>query len=193
MAPKPQALTLRRKCRRACCLCALIALAIAGGAAAAWLFAPVPIGAVLTGVAGFALALCAVVGVSWVKYARRYYASARAAQFPCVYLHTNLSVTFYAAEADKLARFVRETEALPPLSARHTREEREARRRQAAEIKNRTLGGAKSLAYPPVCPADLAALSGKKIILLRRTYAENRALFGHCGIFADNEPIFAEE
>lgn len=63
----------------------------------------------------------------------------------------------------------------------------------AKNIKARTLGDAQTVSYPAVCPADLAALQNKKCVLLRKTYAENRAVFDYCGVFAAQQPLIADE
>ena len=83
--------------------------------------------------------------------------------------------------------------ALAPLPERYTREQWQQRSDAAKDIRVRTLGDAPSVSYPAVSPADLAALQNKKCVLLRRTYAENRAVFDYCGIFAAALPLVADE
>ena len=185
--------TLRAERNTVCALCAFVFLLFAGAALAGWLAAPFPVGAVLTGVAAFVLVFTGILSIGWVKYARRFYAAAKSATYPAALLGENLSVTFYAADAEKVAAYLREGAALAPLPKRYTREQWSERSDTAKDIKARTLGDTQTVSYPAVCPADLAALQNKKCVLLRKTYAENRAVFDYCGVFAAQQPLIADE
>lgn len=167
--------TLRAERNMVCTLCAVIFLVFAGAAAAGWLAAPFPVGAVLTGVAAFVLVFTGILSVSWVKYARRYYAAAKSAAYPAALLDENLSVTFYAADAEKVAAYLRENAAVPPLPARYTREQWLERSQRMKELKERALGGCGSAGYPPLSPADLAEIAGKTIVMRTETYETLRA------------------
>lgn len=170
-----------------CALCAVIFLAFAGAAVAGWLAAPFPIGAVLTGVAAFVLVFTGILSVSWARYARRYYLAAKSPEFPAALLDDNLSVTFYAADAEKAAAYLRERAAVPPLPARYTREEWQERSQRLKEIKEKTLGGCASACFAALAPADLAAISGKTMFLRAETRATYRAFLDNSAIGAANK------
>lgn len=183
---KPKKHTLKAERNMVCALCAVIFLAFAGAAVAGWLAAPFPIGAVLTGVAAFVLVFTGILSVSWARYARRYYVAAKSAEFPAALLDDDLSVTFYAADAEKVAAYLRERAAVPPLPARYTREEWLERSQRLKEIKEKTLGGCASLGYAALAPADLAAISGKTVFLRAETRATYRAFLDSSAIGAAN-------
>lgn len=185
--------TLRAERNMVCALCAAVFLVFAGAALAGWLAAPFPVGAVLTGVAAFVLLFTGILSGSWVKYAKRYYAAATSPDYPTAIIGEGLTVTFCAVSPEKAAAYLREGAALPPLPERYTREQWSERSDAAKDIKARTLGDAQTVSYPAVCPADLAALQNKKCVLLRKTYAENRAVFDYCGVFAAQQPLIADE
>ena len=185
--------TLRAERNMVCALCAIIFLVFAGAALAGWLAAPFPIGAVLTGVAAFALLFCGLLAGGWIRYTRRFYALAASPDCPAAIVGGGLCVTFCAASPEQAAAYLRESAALPPLPERYTREQRSARSDAAKDIRARTLGSAKTFVFPAVCPADLAALQNKTCVLWRGTYAEYRAVFDRCGIFAAHAPLFADE
>lgn len=178
--------TLRAERNMICALCAVIFLAFAGAAVAGWLAAPFPIGAVLTGVAAFVLVFTGILSVSWARYARRYYLAAKSAEFPAALLDDDLSVTFYAADAEKVAAYLRERAALPPLPARYTREEWQERSQRLKEIKEKTLGCCASACYAALAPADLAAITGKTVLLRAETRATYRAFLDSSAISAAN-------
>lgn len=79
---KTKKLTLRAERNMVCALCAFVFLLFAGAALAGWLAAPFPVGAVLTGVAAFVLVFTGILSIGWVKYARRFYAAAKAPHTP---------------------------------------------------------------------------------------------------------------
>ena len=184
---KPKKHTLKAERNMICALCAVIFLAFAGAAVAGWLAAPFPIGAVLTGVAAFVLVFTGILSVSWARYARRYYVAAKSPEFPAALLDDDLSVTFYAADAEKVAAYLRERAAVPPLPARYTREEWQERSQRLKEIKEKTLGGCASLGYAALAPADLAAISGKTVFLHAETRATYRAFLDSSAIGAANK------
>ena len=183
---KPKKHTLKAERNMVCALCAVIFLAFAGAAVAGWLAAPFPIGAVLTGVAAFVLVFTGILSVSWARYARRYYLAAKSAEFPAALLDDDLSVTFYAADAEKAAAYLRERAAVPPLPARYTREEWQERSQRLKEIKEKTLGGCAGLGYAALAPADLAAISGKTVFLRAETRATYRAFLDNSAFGAAN-------
>ena len=183
---KPKKHTLKAERNMVCALCAVIFLAFAGAAVAGWLAAPFPIGAVLTGVAAFVLVFTGILSVSWARYARRYYLAAKSAEFPAALLDDDLSVTFYAADAEKVAAYLRERAAVPPLPARYTREEWQERSQRLKKIKEKTLGGCASLGYAALAPADLAAITGKTVFLRAETRATYRAFLDSSAIGAAN-------
>ena len=185
--------TLRAERNIVCALCAAVFLVFAGAALAGWLAAPFPIGAVLTGVAAFVLLFTGILSGGWIKYAKRFYATAASPDYPCAIIGEGLTVTFCAASPEKAAAYLSESAALPPLPERYTREQWLKRSDAAKDIKARTLGNAQTVAYSAVSPADLAALQNKKCVLLRRTYAENRAVFDYSGAFAAQPPLIADE
>ena len=185
--------TLRTERNMVCALCAIVFLVFAGAAIAGWVAAPFPVGAVLSGVAAFALLFTGILSISWVKYAKRYYAIAASPDYPTAIIGEGLTVTFCAVSPEQAAAYLREIAALPPLPKRYTREQWQQRSDAAKDIRAHTLGDAKTAAYPAVCPADLAALQNKKCVLLRKTYAENRAVFDYCGVFAANPPLIADD
>lgn len=185
--------TLRAERNIVCALCAIIFLVFAGAAIAGWIAAPFPVGAVLTGVAAFVLLFTGILSGSWIKYAKRFYAAAASPDYPTAIIGEGLTVTFCAVSPEKAAAYLREGAALPPLPKRYTREQWLQRSDAAKDIKARTLGDAPSVSYPTICPADLATLQNKKCVLLRRTYAENRAVFDYCGAFAAQQPFLADE
>lgn len=176
-----------------CALCAVALLVFAGAAIAGWIAAPFPIGAVLTGVAAFVLLFTGILSGGWIKYAKRYYALATSPDYPTAIIGEGLTVTFCAVSPEKAAAYLREGAALAPLPKSYTREQWQQRSDAAKNIKARTIGNAKTVSYAAVCPADLAALQNKKCVLLRKTYAENRAVFDYCGIFAAQQPLIADE
>lgn len=184
---KPKKHALKAERNMVCALCAVIFLAFAGAAVAGWLAAPFPIGAVLTGVAAFVLVFTGILSVSWARYARRYYLAAKSAEFPAALLDDDLSVTFYAADAEKVAAYLRERAAVPPLPARYTREEWQERSQRLKEIKEKTLGGCASLGYAALAPADLAAITGKTVFLRAETRATYRAFLDSSAIGAANK------
>lgn len=183
---KPKKHTLKAERNMVCALCAVLFLAFAGAAVAGWLAAPFPIGAVLTGVAAFVLVFTGILSVSWAKYARRYYLAAKSPEFPAAMLDDNFTVTFYAADAEKAAAYLRERAAVPPLPARYTREEWQERSQRLKEIKEKTLGGCASLGYAALAPADLAAITGKTVFLRAETRATYRAFLDSSAIGAAN-------
>lgn len=183
---KPKKHTLKAERNMVCALCAVIFLAFAGAAVAGWLAAPFPIGAVLTGVAAFVLVFTGILSVSWARYARRYYVAAKSGEFPAALLGDDLSVTFYAADAEKAAAYLRERAAVPPLPARYTREEWQERSQRLKEIKEKTLGGCASLGYAALALADLAAITGKTVFLRAETRATYRAFLDSSAIGAAN-------
>lgn len=185
--------TLRAERNMVCALCAVALLVFAGAAIAGWIAAPFPIGAVLTGVAAFVLVFTGILSGSWVKYAKRFYATATSPDHPTAIIGEGLTVTFCAVSPEKAAAYLREGAALAPLPKSYTREQWQQRSNAAKDIKARTIGNAKTVSYSAVCPADLAALQNKKCVLLRKTYAENRAVFDYCGIFAAQQPLIADE
>lgn len=185
--------TLRAERNMVCALCAIVFLVFAGAAIAGWIAAPFPVGAVLTGVAAFVLLFTGILSGSWIKYAKRFYAAAVSPDYPCAIIGEGLSVTFCAVSPEKAAAYLREGAALPPLPKRYTREQWLQRSDASKEIKARTLGDAQTVCYSAVSPADLAALQNKKCVLLRKTYAENRAVFDYCGVFAAQQPLIADE
>ena len=184
---KTKKLTLRAERNMVCALCAFVFLIFAGAALAGWLFAPFPVGAVLTGVAAFVLVFTGILSIGWVKYARRFYAAAKSAAYPAALLGENLSVTFYAADAEKVAAYLRESAAVPPLPARHTREQWLERSQRMKEIREKTLGGCASLGYAALAPADLAAITGKTVFLHAETRATYRAFLDSSAIGAANK------
>lgn len=184
---KPKKHTLKAERNMVCALCAVIFLAFAGAAVAGWLAAPFPIGAVLTGVAAFVLVFTGILSVSWARYARRYYLAAKSPEFPAALLGDDLSVTLYAADAEKVAAYLRERAAVPPLPARYTREEWQERSQRLKEIKEKTLGGCASLGYAALAPADLAAITGKTVFLHAETRATYRAFLDSSAIGAANK------
>lgn len=183
---KPKKHSLKAERNMVCALCAAVFSVFAGAAVAGWLAAPFPIGAVLTGVAAFVLVFTGILSVSWAKYARRYYTAAKSAEFPAAFLGENLSVTFYAADAEKVAMYLRERAAVPPLPERYTREQWQERSQRLKDIKEKTLGNAKTISYPAVCAADLAAISGKIVFLRAETRATYRAFLDHSAFGASN-------
>lgn len=183
---KPKKHTLKAERNMVCALCAVIFLAFAGAAVAGWLAAPFPIGAVLTGVAAFVLVFTGILSMSWARYARRYYVAAKSPEFPAALLGDDLSVTLYAADAEKVAAYLRERAAVPPLPARYTREEWQERSQRLKEIKEKTLGGCASLGYAALAPADLAAITGKTVFLRAETRATYRAFLDSSAIGAAN-------
>ena len=185
--------TLRAERNIVCALCAVIFLVFAGATIAGWLAAPFPIGAVLTGVAAFVLVFTGILSGGWIKYAKRYYALAASPDHSTAIIGEGLTVTFCAVSPEKAAAYLREGAALAPLPVRYTREQWQQRSNAAKDIKARTIGDAKTVSYSAVCPADLAALQNKKCVLLRKTYAENRAVFDYCGVFAAQQPLIADE
>lgn len=185
--PKIRKYTLRTERNIVCALCAVIFLAFAGAAVAAWLAAPFPIGAVLTFVAAFVLLFTGILAAGWVRYARRYYLAAKSGEFPAALLDDDLSVTFYAADAEKVAAYLRERATVPPLPARHTREEWQERSQRLKEIKEKTLGDCASLGYAALAPADLATITGKTVFLRAETRATYRAFLDSSAIGAANK------
>ena len=185
--------TLRAERNIVCALCAVIFLVFAGATIAGWIAAPFPIGAVLTGVAAFVLVFTGILSGGWIKYAKRYYALAASPDHPTAIIGEGLTVTFCAVSPEKAAAYLREGAALAPLPVRYTREQWQQRSNAAKDIKARTIGDAKTVSYSAVCPSDLAALQNKKCVLLRKTYAENRAVFDYCGVFAAQQPLIADE
>ena len=183
--------TIRAERNIVCALCAAIFLVFAGAAIAGWLAAPFPVGAVLTGVAAFALLFTGILAGSWIKYAKRFYALAASPDYPAAIIGEGLGVTFCAVPPKKAAAYLSESAALPPLPKRYTREQWQERSKTAKDIKARTLGPI--VCYPAVSPADLATLQNKKCVLLRKTYAEHRAAFDYCGAFAAQQPLIADE
>ena len=185
--------TLRAERNMVCALCAIVFLVFAGAAIAGWIAAPFPVGAVLTGVAAFVLLFTGILSGSWIKYAKRFYAAAVSPDYPCEISGEGLTGTFCAVSPETAAAYLREGAALAPLPVRYTREQWQQRSNAAKDIKARTIGDAKTVSYSAVCPSDLAALQNKKCVLLRKTYAENRAVFDYCGIFAAQQPLIADE
>ena len=178
--------TLRAERNMVCALCAFVFLLFAGAALAGWLAAPFPVGAVLTGVAAFVLVFTGILSIGWVKYARRFYAAAKSAAYPAALLGENLSVTFYAADAEKVAAYLRESAAVPPLPARHTREQWLERSQRMKEIREKTLGGCTSTGYPALSPADLAQIAGKTILMRTETHETLRAFLNNSVFGAAN-------
>lgn len=176
-----------------CALCAAVFLVFAGAALAGWLFAPVPVGAVLTGVAAFVLVFCGILAGGWIRFARRFYALAHSSDCPVAAVGEHLSVTFYGASAEKVAAYVRESNTLAPLPARHTREEWLERSRKAKEIRTRALGEAQTVSFSPVCPADLLQLTGKTLVLTRKTYDTYRSFWDNSGLSALNRLLIADD
>lgn len=185
--------TLRTERNMVCALCAIVFLVFAGAAIAGWVAAPFPVGAVLTGVAAFVLLFTGILSISWARYAKRFYALAASPDYPTAIIGEGLTVTFCVVSPEQAAAYLRESAALPPLPERYTREQWQERSDAAKDIRARTLGDAKTAAYPAVCPADLAALQNKKCVLLRKTYAESRAVFDYCGVFAAQQPLIADD
>lgn len=192
-AAKQKRHTLRFERNAVCALCAAAFLIFAGAAVAGWLAAPFPVGAVLTGVAAFVLLFAAVLSVSWIRYAARFYAAAADANFPCAALGDNLSVVFYALPPEKAEAYLREKRAVPALPERFTREEWLKRSDTLNEIKKRLLGDAPLLSYSALCPKDLAAISGKSVFLSRTAYHTHRAVFDYTAMNAKNKFVFYGE
>ena len=113
-AAKQKKHTLRFERNAVSALCALVFLIFAGAAVAGWLAAPVPVGAVLTGVAAFVLLFTAVLSVSWIRYAGRFYAAAADENFPCAALGDNLSVVFMPCRPKKRRRICGKRAPCPP-------------------------------------------------------------------------------
>ena len=185
--------TLRAERNMICALCATVFLVFAGAALAGWLAAPFPVGAVLSGVAAFVLLFTGILSISWVRYAKRFYALAASPDYPTAIIGEGLTVTFCAVPPERAAAYLREGAALAPLPKSYTREQWQQRSNAAKDIKARTIGDAKTVSYSAVCPSDLAALQNKKCVLLRKTYAENRAVFDYCVVFAAQPPLIADE
>ena len=192
-AAKQKKHTLRFERNAVSALCAVVFLIFAGAAVAGWLAAPVPVGAVLTGVAAFVLLFTAVLSVSWIRYAGRFYAAAADANFPCAALGDNLSVVFYALPPEKTEAYLRETRAVPALPERYTREEWLKRSDTLNEIKKRMLEGAPLVSYAALCPKDLAAISGKYVFLYRAAYHTYRAVFDYTAMGTKNKLVFHGE
>lgn len=182
--PKIRKYTLRTERNIVCALCAVIFLAFAGAAVAAWLAAPFPIGAVLTFVAAFVLLFTGILAAGWVRYARRYYAAAAGSEFPVAMLDKNLSVTFLAADAEAAAACLR---AFAALSRSDTGEDGQTLSKRRKEIREKTLGKAQSLFYPSPAPADLATITGKTVFLRAETRATYRAFLDSSAIGAANK------
>ena len=190
---RPKKHTLRAERNMVCALCAAVFLVFAGAALAGWLCAPVPVGAVLTGMAAFVLVFTGILSVSWVRYARRFYALAHSSDCPVAAVGERLSVTFYGASAEKVAAYVRESNALAPLPERHTREEWLEHSQKAKEIRTRALGEAQTVSFSPVCPADLLQLTGKTLVLTRKTYDTYRSFWDNSGLSALNRLLIADD
>ena len=191
-AAKQKRHTLRFERNAVCALCAAVFLIFAGAAVAGWLAAPFPVGAVLTGVAAFVLLFAAVLSVSWVRYAARFYAAAADANFPCAALGDNLSVVFYALPPEKAEAYLCELNAVPPLGERYTREEWLERSRRLNEI-HKSLPKGAAHSFAAVCPKDLAAISGKNIFLSRTAYQTHRAAFDYTALNVKNKFVFYGE
>lgn len=192
-APKRQKRSLKSQKNRTCLLCGAIVAALAAIVAVCWAFAPVPIAGAMTGFAGFLFLWLTILAVSWMRYARRFYALARDNAFPTVTLGENLNICFFASSPQDVAAYLRASEELSPLPARHTREEWLAYGRARDEIRKTTLKGEKTVAYPSLNFQDIAALYGKKVLLSRKTYDAFRAQFDYSPAKANNEFIFTEE
>lgn len=191
-AAKQKRHTLRFERNAVCALCAIIFLAFAGAAAAGWLAAPFPVGAVLTGVAAFVLLFTGILSVSWIKFTARFYALARSAEVPCAALSENLAVTFYALPPEKAEAYLRELNAVPPLGERYTREEWLERSRRLNEI-HKSLPKGAAHSFAAVCPKDLAAISGKSVFLSRTAYHTHRAAFDYTALNVKNKFVFYGE
>lgn len=191
-AAKQKRHTLRFERNAVCALCAAVFVIFAGAAAAGWIAAPFPVGAVLTGVAAFVLAFTGILSISWIRYAARFYALARAAEIPCAAVGERLSVTFYALPPEKTEAYLRERNAVPPLGEGYTREERLERSRRLDEI-NKSLPAGAAHSFAAVCPKDLAAISGKNIFLSRTAYHTHRAVFDYTALNVKNKFVFYGE
>lgn len=185
--------TFRAERNRTCLICAGIIAALAAIVAVCWAFAPVPIAGAISGVAGFLFLWLAILCVGWTRYARRFYALARDNAFPTVTLGENLNICFFASSPQDVAAYLKASEELSPLPARHTREEWLAHGRARDEIRKTTLKGEKTVAYPSLNFQDIAALYGKKVLLSRKTYDAFRAQFDYSPAKANNEFIFTED
>ncbi len=171
-------------------LCVAVLLVFAAAAVAGWLFAPFPIGAVLTGVCGFAVLFLALLACGWTKYSTQYYRIACSGEYPAVYFTENAGIVFYAATAETVCGYLRELGRIPPLPERYTREEWLMREQTTDELRRRTLGNCVVASYPPLCLADLVLLQSKTIFLSRKTYGTYRAFFDCSGIKNTNTFIF---
>ena len=185
--------SLRFERNAVCALCAAAVAVFAGAAVAGWLAAPVPVGAVLTGVAAFVLLFCGLLAGGWVRYTARYFALARAQDFPCCVLGEDLSLVFYALPAETVAAYLRASASLPPLPQPCTREQWAADRQKRQELESRFLGGAARRGYPALCPRDVCAVAGKTILLSRRAYESCRALFDYAGLRTANAVLVYDE
>lgn len=185
--------SMKSQKNRTCLICAGIIAALAAIVAVCWAFAPVPIAGAISGIAGFLFLWLAILAVSWMRYARRFYALARDNAFPTVTLGENLNICFFASSPQDVAAYLKASEELSPLPARHTREEWLAHGRARDEIRKNTLGKTKTAAYPPLNFQDIAALYGKKVLLSRKTYDAFRAQFDYSPAKANNEFIFTED
>ena len=183
---KTKKLTLRAERNMVCALCAVIFLVFAGAALAGWLAAPFPVGAVLTGVAAFVLVFTGILSGSWIKYAKRFYALATSPDYPTAIIGEGLTVTFCAVSPERAAAYLRESAAVPPLPARHTREQWLERSQRMKEIREKTLGGCTSTGYPALSPADLAQIAGKTILMRTETYETLRAFLNNSVFGAAN-------
>ena len=183
---KTKKLTLRAERNTVCALCAAVFLVFAGAALAGWLFAPFPVGAVLTGVAAFVLVFTGILSGSWIKYAKRFYALANSPDYPTAIIGEGLTVTFCAVSPERAAAYLREGAALAPLPARHTREQWLERSQRMKEIREKTLGGCTSTGYPALSPADLAQIAGKTILMRTETHETLRAFLNNSVFGAAN-------
>ena len=144
-APKRQKRSLKSQKNRTCLLCGAIIAALAAIVAVCWAFAPVPIAGAMTGFAGFLFLWLTILAVSWMRYSRRFYALARDNAFPTVTLGENLNICFFASSPQDVAAYLKASEELSPLPARHTREEWLAYGRARDEIRKTTLKGEKTV------------------------------------------------
>lgn len=185
--------SMKSQKNRTCLICASIVAALAAIVAVCWAFAPVPIAGAMTGFAGFLFLWLTILAVSWMRYARRFYALARDSAFPTVTLGENLNICFFESSPQDVAAYLKAMETLSPLPARHTREEWLVHSNKRDEIRKNTLRETKTAAYPQLNFEDIAALYGKTIILSRKTYDAYRGQFDYSPAKANNELLFIEE
>ena len=102
--------TFRAERNRTCLICAGIVAALAAIVAVCWAFAPVPIAGAMPGCAGFLFLWLTILAVSWIRYARRFYALARDNAFPTVTLGENLNICFFASSPQDVAAYLNAAE-----------------------------------------------------------------------------------